>query len=112
MIGEDSDIPIIAVSSGFVAMPTNNNLLIGQSTCLGRDVLTIMCPLMSGPRFCEITYSWLKNGQVIENERNFSIPVTESGQYSCHVSSKCGMDENSTTIYCKSYVYPFSRLSV
>lgn len=105
--GEDSDVPVITNSSGFVDVPQNNMINIGQSTCLSLSEggpLMIFCPLTSGrPDFYDFTYTWSKDGQIIENESNVSILIDGRGLYSCSVSSECGTDIQTSQIYGKNY---------
>ena len=61
--GEESDIPVINGSSGFVQTLQDGVLIIGQSTCLGSsNLLTIECVLLSELNFDETTYmyTWTK----------------------------------------------------
>ncbi len=100
--GEDSDIPVIGNSSGFVSVPTNGMLVIGESACVqaGEGVMSIVCPLSSGSNESDtFKYSWRKDGQILEDETNSIIAITEHGEYSCTASNKCGEDMGTSQIY-------------
>ena len=98
--GEESDIPVINGSSGFVQTPQDGVLIIGQSTCLGSsNLLTIECPLLSELSFVETTHTWTKNGVVVIAETNSSLKVSAPGEYVCNVSSRCGSNSTSSVIY-------------
>ena len=91
--------PVISNSSGFVSTPLNGMLIIGESTCSSIQETVIMCPIRFGPDLCEINYSWMRDGQPLEGQNNFTIFATERGIYSCVVTSKCGEDVATSELY-------------
>lgn len=100
LTGEDGDIPVIGNSSGFVEVPPNHGIVIGQTTCLSdtrTDPIVISCPLSSTPQYHERTYTWSKDGVVLDYDTS-SINVTVGGQYTCSASTECGEDRHLSQI--------------
>ena len=76
-------------------------LVIGQSTCLAgaEGLTTITCPSSSGSHFYEVVYSWMKDGELIEGERNVNISVSEHGLYTCKTTTECDEDTHTSQLY-------------
>ena len=66
--------------------------------------VTFSCSAMGGP---DITYYWMKNGRIIENESILviaDVDASSGGSYTCLVSNAAGNDSASTTLYVAPYI--------
>lgn len=80
-------------------VPPNDGLVIGQATCLNerKDPITLLCSLSSTPQFQETTYTWSKDGMILDHDTS-SINVIMGGQYVCNASTECGEDRYTSQI--------------
>ena len=99
-LGKPPDFPnIISTKNTFIQNPNDGGLIIGTSTCF----TGISFPITCSPNTTESrTIMWKRDGvKVDENDGDTSISVQRTGDYTCCVRTRCGLESVTSRILCK-----------